>query len=112
MNFSNPLHGKRKPGSIGLPLPKLEVRTVDPETGKDVPPGQTGEFWLRGPAVTPGYWRKPAETAEAFEKAVDINARFSWYQFRLGHTYRMQGRYEEAVEVFLRIPELDGTPPI
>jgi len=68
MNFSNPLHGKRKPGSIGIPLPQLEVRIVDPETGMDVSPGQTGEFWLRGPAITPGYWRKPAETAEAFEK--------------------------------------------
>ena len=67
MNFSNPLQGIRKPGSIGLPLPKLEVRTVDPETGKDVPPGQTGEFWLRGPAVTPGYWHKPDETDKAFE---------------------------------------------
>jgi len=67
MNFSNPLHGQRKPGSIGLPLPGLEVRTVDPATGKDVKPGQTGEFWLKGPAVTPGYWGKPDETEETFE---------------------------------------------
>jgi malonyl-CoA/methylmalonyl-CoA synthetase len=67
MNFSNPLHGQRKPGSIGLPLPGLEVRTIDPATGRDVKPGQTGEFWLKGPAVTPGYWGKPQETAETFE---------------------------------------------
>ena len=67
MNFSNPLHGKRKPGSIGLPLPGLEVRTVDPITGQDVTPGQTGEFWLKGPAITPGYWGKPEETAKTFE---------------------------------------------
>ena len=68
MNFSNPLHGRRKPGSIGLPLPGLEVRTVDPATGMDVAPGQTGEFWLQGPAVTPGYWGKPQETAKTFEE--------------------------------------------
>jgi malonyl-CoA/methylmalonyl-CoA synthetase len=68
MNFSNPLRGNRKPGSIGCPLPDLEVRIVNPETGVDVTPGQTGEIWLKGPAVTPGYWRKPQETAEAFEK--------------------------------------------
>ncbi len=68
MNFSNPLHGPRKPGSIGIPLPKLEVRTVEPKTGVDVTPGQTGEFWLKGPAVTPGYWRKPEETAKTFEQ--------------------------------------------
>ena len=68
MNFSNPLRGTRKPGSIGYPLPDLKVRIVDPETGVDVTPGQTGEIWLKGPAVTPGYWRKPGETAAAFEQ--------------------------------------------
>jgi len=67
MNFSNPLHGPRKPGSIGLPLPGLEARIVDPATGGDVEPGQTGEFWLKSPAITPGYWRKPKETEETFE---------------------------------------------
>jgi malonyl-CoA/methylmalonyl-CoA synthetase len=68
MNFSNPLRGKRKPGSIGYPLPDLEVRLVDPDTGTDVAPGQTGEIWLKGPAVSPGYWRKPEETAKTFEQ--------------------------------------------
>jgi len=68
MNFSNPVRGVRKPGSIGLPLPDLEVRIVDPETLVDVVPGQTGEIFLKGPAITPGYWRKPEETEKAFEK--------------------------------------------
>jgi malonyl-CoA/methylmalonyl-CoA synthetase len=68
MNFSNPLRGKRKPGSIGLPLPGLKVRIVDPTTHQDVAPGQTGEIWLKGPNVTPGYWQKPDETAGAFEQ--------------------------------------------
>jgi malonyl-CoA/methylmalonyl-CoA synthetase len=68
MNFSNPLKGIRKPGSIGLPLPDLQVRIVDPETCIDVDPGQTGEIWLKGPGVTPGYWRKPEETAKVFEQ--------------------------------------------
>jgi malonyl-CoA/methylmalonyl-CoA synthetase len=66
MNFSNPLRGVRKPGSIGLPLPGLEVRIVNPETLQDLPPGETGEIWLKGPAVTPGYWQKPEETAKTF----------------------------------------------
>ncbi len=66
MNFSNPLHGKKKPGSIGLPLPHVEVRIVHPETREDVKPGEVGEIWLRGPNVTPGYWRKPKETEAAF----------------------------------------------
>ncbi|MGD2124510.1 MAG: AMP-binding protein [Desulfobacteraceae bacterium] len=69
MNFSNPVRGVRKPGSIGVPLPNLEVRIVDLETLQDVAPGQTGEIWLKGPAVTPGYWQKPEETAKTFEEA-------------------------------------------
>jgi len=66
MNFSNPLRGEKKPGSIGLPLPGLEVRIVHPLTFQDVKAGETGEIWLKGPAVTPGYWQKPEETAKAF----------------------------------------------
>ena len=66
MNFSNPLRGDRKPGSIGVPLPGLEVRIVNPETLREVAPGETGEIWLKGPAVTPGYWQKPEETAKTF----------------------------------------------
>ncbi len=66
MNFSNPVRGTRKPGSIGVPLPGLEVRVVNPETLVDVEPGHTGELWLKGPSITPGYWRKPGETAKAF----------------------------------------------
>ncbi|MBU2498856.1 MAG: AMP-binding protein, partial [Proteobacteria bacterium] len=68
MNFSNPLRGKRKPGSIGTPLPGLKVRIVDPESFLDLPQGHTGEIWLKGPAVIPGYWRKPEETADAFHE--------------------------------------------
>lgn len=66
MNFSNPLRGEKKPGTIGLPLPRLEARIVDPDTFRDVIPGHEGELWLRGPSITPGYWRNPEETAKAF----------------------------------------------
>ncbi len=67
MNFSNPLHGEKKPGSIGLSLPGLKVRIVDPVTFLDKESGQTGEFWLKSDSITPGYWNKPEETARAFE---------------------------------------------
>jgi malonyl-CoA/methylmalonyl-CoA synthetase len=68
MNFSNPLRGKKKPGSIGLPLPGVEVRIVNPESFKDSGAGQVGEIWLKGPNVTPGYWGKLEETESAFVK--------------------------------------------
>ncbi len=68
MNFSNPLHGEKKPGSIGITLPGLKVRIVDPESSLDVESGQTGEFWLKSDSITPGYWKKSEETAKTFEQ--------------------------------------------
>ena len=44
----------------------LEVRVVDPASGKDAPVGREGELWFRGPLVTRGYYKKPEETAQAF----------------------------------------------
>jgi malonyl-CoA/methylmalonyl-CoA synthetase len=67
MNFSNPVRGRRKPGSIGLPLPFLQVRIVDPDTLEDVEPGALGEIWLKSPAIMAGYWQYPEETERAFE---------------------------------------------
>jgi len=66
MNFSNPFSGVKKPGSIGLPLPHVEARIVNPETSQDLRSGEAGEIWLKGPNITPGYWRKPRETEAAF----------------------------------------------
>ena len=66
MNFSNPLRRMKKPGSIGLPLPNVEVRIVNPGTFEDLKSGEVGEIWLKGPNVTPGYWEKPQETEAAF----------------------------------------------
>jgi long-chain acyl-CoA synthetase len=60
----NPLRGVRKPGSIGLPLPNVEVSIQD-ETGKLLGPNETGEVCVRGGNVMLGYWNKPEETAKA-----------------------------------------------
>ncbi len=62
----NPLFGRRKNGSIGLPFPDTDARIVDIETGlKDLPVGETGELVVRGPQVMQGYWNKTDETASA-----------------------------------------------
>ncbi len=66
MNISNPLRGPRKPGSVGLPLPGVQVRLVDPETNADVSQGEVGEIWLRGPNIFAGYFGAPEKTAESF----------------------------------------------
>ncbi|HEX6548890.1 MAG TPA: long-chain fatty acid--CoA ligase [Candidatus Dormibacteraeota bacterium] len=54
-----------KQGSCGLPVLHTEVRIVDGE-GRDVATGEVGELWVRGPNVTPGYWRRPDASAESF----------------------------------------------
>jgi fatty-acyl-CoA synthase len=56
----------RKTGSVGRPVPTVDVRIVDDEM-QDVTPGQTGEIVYRGAALMSGYWQNPAATAEAME---------------------------------------------
>jgi len=60
----NPLRGVRKPGSIGLPIPNVEVSIQD-DAGKILGAQETGEVCIRGGNVMLGYWNKPAETAQA-----------------------------------------------
>jgi malonyl-CoA/methylmalonyl-CoA synthetase len=67
MALGNPLHGERRPGSVGLPLPGVEVRLVD-EDGGEAEPGAPGEIEVRGPGVFLEYWRRPEATAEAFRE--------------------------------------------
>jgi long-chain acyl-CoA synthetase len=54
-----------QPDSVGRPVPTAEARVVG-EDGKDVPQGEIGEIWVRGPNVIPGYWRNPEATEAAF----------------------------------------------
>jgi acyl-CoA synthetase (AMP-forming)/AMP-acid ligase II len=55
---------RRKPGSVGRPLPCADVRVVD-DDGHDVPAGEAGELWIKGPMVTTGYFGDEAATAAA-----------------------------------------------
>ncbi|MBN1613041.1 MAG: AMP-binding protein [Deltaproteobacteria bacterium] len=61
----NPRYGKKKAGSVGLPLSDTEFTLIDPETGQPAKPGEPGEIWCRGPQVMKGYYNKPEETAHA-----------------------------------------------
>jgi long-chain acyl-CoA synthetase len=62
---ANPMWGRRRSGTIGLPLPDTEAKIVDLQTGADLPAGEVGELLVRGPQLMRGYWGRPAETAEA-----------------------------------------------
>lgn len=62
-----PAPGREKQvGSVGRALPGVELKIVDPATGNEVPVGERGEVWVRGPRVTRGYWNRPEENAKAF----------------------------------------------
>ncbi|MGC8667759.1 MAG: long-chain-fatty-acid--CoA ligase [Chthonomonadales bacterium] len=60
----NPLYGVRKPGTIGLPIPGVEMRIFDDED-RELPPGQIGEIVVRGENVMLGYHNQPEATARA-----------------------------------------------
>jgi len=63
----NPSKGKKKLGSIGLPLLNTDIKLVDPETGKEVELGQPGEICVKGPQVMVGYYNKPEETKKTID---------------------------------------------
>jgi malonyl-CoA/methylmalonyl-CoA synthetase len=66
MNTSNPYDGERRPGTIGMPLPGVELRITDPATGAALRQGEIGVIEVRGPNVFRGYWQNPEKTAEEF----------------------------------------------
>ena len=65
MNTSNPLDGERKAGTVGPPLPGVEVRITD-DDGNLLPRDEIGNLQVRGPNVFIGYWKMPDKTAEDF----------------------------------------------
>ena len=63
MNTSNPYDGERRAGTVGFPLPGVEVVITDTKTGKLMANGDTGSIEVRGPNVFKGYWQMPEKTA-------------------------------------------------
>ncbi|WP_347491122.1 long-chain-fatty-acid--CoA ligase [Desulfoscipio sp. XC116] len=64
----NPMLGKRKVGSIGIPLPDTDCKIMDLETGeRELPPGEIGELCISGPQVMKGYWNMPEESAKTLK---------------------------------------------
>ncbi len=66
VTHSTPQLARRKPGTIGLPMPDTDLKIVDLETGtRELPLGEAGELCIAGPQVMKGYWNRPEETASA-----------------------------------------------
>ena len=66
MNTSNPYEGERRAGTVGFPLPGIDLRIVEPESGKPLPDGEIGVIEVKGPNVFAGYWQMPEKTAREF----------------------------------------------
>ena len=62
MNTSNPYIGERRAGTVGLPLPGVELKITDPETGIEKSTNEIGQIEVRGPNVFKGYWKMPEKT--------------------------------------------------
>ncbi|MBI3210762.1 MAG: AMP-binding protein [Candidatus Solibacter usitatus] len=84
MNIGNPLHGERRPGTVGVPMPGVSVKILE-----------TGELCVRGPNVFSGYWRRPDATAAAFVdgwfRTGDIGVRSA------DGYYTLQGRRSDLI---------------
>jgi len=64
MNTSNPYDGERRAGTVGFPLPGVELKITDAATGADLPDGDIGVIEVRGPNIFKGYWQMPDKTVE------------------------------------------------
>ena len=68
MNTSNPYDGERRAGTVGFPLPDVQIRIADAENGEPVTQGTVGILEVSGPNVFSGYWNMPEKTREEFRK--------------------------------------------
>ena len=62
MNTSNPYEGARRAGTVGMPLPGVELKITNAISGETLPDGETGQIEVRGPNVFKGYWQMPEKT--------------------------------------------------
>jgi malonyl-CoA/methylmalonyl-CoA synthetase len=63
MNTSNPYDGERRAGTVGFPLPGVELKITNPDTGASLATGEVGQIEVRGPNIFKGYWQMPEKTA-------------------------------------------------
>jgi len=110
-----PARLKEKLGSAGVPLDNLVVRVVDDE-GREIPVGETGELWVRGPSICSGYFNDPEETCQKFRDGwlmtgdigrVDADG-FLWITGRKGAFMKIRGVRVSFGEVEARVTQVPG----
>ena len=104
-----------KPGSAGVLLDNLTLRLVD-DSGREVPHGQTGEIWVKGPSICGGYFEDPEETARKFSdgwlKTGDVGSLdedgYLWIKGRKGEFIKIRGVRVSFAEVEARVAAMPG----
>lgn len=97
--ISNPSHTReQRVNASGYPMNDYEFRIIDPGTGRDLPPGTSGEILIRGYAVMKGYWDKPEATAEAIDEEGWLHSGDMGLIRPDGHLV-FQGRYKDMLKV-------------
>ena len=97
MSFGNSTPEQRTDAS-GFPAPGLDIKVVDPETGREVAAGEEGELLIRGYMITQGYYRKPEETAEAIDADGWLHTGDTVVLRADGHI-RFVGRFKDQLKV-------------
>jgi len=105
---ANPPDGVCKAGSIGLPLPGFQMKIVDAH-GKELPSGKEGEIAVKGDGVTPGYYRLPEDTKEAFKDGWFLTGDIG-YQDHDGYFFVTDRKKEIIIKAGLNISprEVEG----
>ena len=80
MNTSNPYNGERRAGTVGFPLPGVELKITDPKTGNELSRGEIGNLEVRGPNVFVGYWNMPENSS------LNITANIKIEELSFNHT--------------------------
>ena len=97
MNLSNPLDGERRVGSVGLPLPGVEVRIVDPSSESPLGDNEIGEVQVRGANVFKGYWREPRKDGRRLHRGRLVAHRATWACAKPDGYYTLKGRCKDLI---------------
>ncbi len=106
---------EKKLGSVGRPLDNVVVRIMD-EQGRELPTGQVGEIWAKGPSICPGYWNDPAAGESVFQdgwlRTRDLGQLDEdgciWVQGRLGNFVKMRGHRVSFAEAEAKVAAIPG----